>query len=483
MKTLFAALLAALTLTAEAQTFRVSGTVVDSETGRPLNRTRVALSGEPGEWSAITTADGRFSFDVPQGKYALAAAHRDWGDVYGEPAPGSDTGAAVIAGPDCDTTQLLFRFRTQVAIHGKIVDESGEPVASAPVEMFHQTVAGGRKHLNTLGRAESNDFGDYSFSWLPAGTYYLAATGEPWYASGPYAADAEPTPTPTPPVTYAAVYFPGTADPGGASPVVLRPGTDLRVDFILRPAAGANLFPRCGGDAPCEEGAGSLTLHAIGPGRAETLIRPCESGCYNFIPAVPPGRYVLRYHGREGAAQKVIDVQGGDMPIEIAPKPSPTLAGTVTFRNPADRPRHPLYVNFANEDSGPPVTVAVNPDGTFSWPTVAAARVRLYLSGSDGFFIARMSVEGAAVQNGVIDVVNGASVRVDLFASGETGRLNGFVKDDGEAAPAVSVVLVPGGGDFDPDRCFASLAGSDGSFVFPNVPAGDYVLFAVNTRV
>jgi len=484
MRTLFTALLAALAFTADAQTFRVSGTVVDSETGRPLNRTRVALSGEPaGEWSAVTAADGRFSFDVPQGRYTLAAAHRDWGDVYGEAVPGSDSGAAVIAGPDCDTTQLLFRFRAPVAVHGKIVDESGEPVPSATVEMFHQTVVGGRKRLNSLGRAESNDFGDYTFSWLPAGTYYLAATGEPWYFSGLFDADDELTRSGTPPAPYAAVYFPGTADPSGASPVVFRPGTDFRADFVLRPAAGANLFPKCAGAAWCGGGGGSFTLHAIGPGRAETLIRPCESGCQNLIPAVPPGRYVLRYKGPEGAARMVIDVHGGDIPIEIVPKPAPTLAGKVTFQNPADRPQHPLYVNFVDEDSGQPVAVAVNLDGSFSWPTVTAAHVRLHLSGSDGFFVARTSVEGAIVKNGVIDVVDGESVRVNLLASSETGRLNGFVKDDekqGPATPRVLVVLAPSGGAFDPYRYFAFQTGTDGSFDFPNVPAGDYVLFAVD---
>lgn len=481
MRTLIAAVLAALTFTAEAQTFGVSGTVVDSETGKPLNRARVALSGEPaGAWSAVTAADGGFSFNVPQGKYALAAAHRDWGDVYGEPVPGSDSGTAVIAGPDSDTTQLLFRFRAPIAVHGKIVDDSGEPVPSATVEMFHQTVVGGRKRLNSLGRAESNDFGDYSYSWLPAGTYYLAAAGEPWYLTDLFNADDELTRSGTPPVPYGAVYFPGTTDPGGATPLVLRPGADFRADFILRPAAGANLFPKCGGAEPCGGGGGSFMLHAIGPGRAETLIRPCESGCHDLIPAVPPGRYVLRYNGPEGAARTVIDVQGGDIPIEIVPKPAPTLAGRVTFRNPADRPRHPLYVNLVDEDSGEPVAVTVKPDGSFSWPAVTAARVRLYLSGLDGFFIARMSVEGAIVKNGVIEVVDGASVRVDLLASGETGRVNGFVKDDEKPAPAVLVVLAPSSEGFDPYRYFASQAGSDGSFDFPNIPAGDYVLFAVN---
>jgi hypothetical protein len=178
-----------------------------------------------------------------------------------------------------------------------------------------------------------------------------------------------------------------------------------------------------------------------------------------------------------------IDVHGGDIPIEIVPKPAPTLAGKVTFQTPADRPRHPLYVNFADEDSGEPVAVAVNPDGSFSWPTVSAAHVRLYLSGSDGFFVARASVEGAMVKNGVIDVADGASVRINLVASGETGRLNGFVEDDekpASAVPAVLVVLAPSGGDFDPYRYFAFQTGTDGSFDFPNVPAGDYVLFAVN---
>jgi hypothetical protein len=129
------------------------------------------------------------------------------------------------------------------------------------------------------------------------------------------------------------------------------------------------------------------------------------------------------------------------------------------------------------------VAVAVNLDGSFSWPTVTAAHVRLHLSGSDGFFVARTSVEGAIVKNGVIDVVDGESVRVNLLASSETGRLNGFVKDDekqGPATPRVLVVLAPSGGAFDPYRYFAFQTGTDGSFDFPNVPAGDYVLFAVD---
>lgn len=475
MRTRTAVLLAALALTAEAQTFRVSGTVVDSETGRPLNRTRVVLGGRPGpEWTVITSDDGRFSFDVPQGKYPLSAAHRDWGDVYGEPAPGSDTGALVATGPNRDTTQLVFRFRGPIAVRGKIVDESGEPVPSATVEVFHRVIDAGRTRLVSLGRAEANDFGEYYFSWLPAGTYYLAASGEPWYSSSLYGYDE--LDSGPPPVPYAAVYFPGTADPESAAPLALRPGAEFRADFTLRPAAGADIRPLCAEAMPC--GGHAIMLHAVGPGIAETLIRDCQSGCAERIAAVPPGRYILRYHGPAGVAQTMIDVHGGDLPIQLEPKPLPALAGKIAFQNPAERPAHPLYVNLADEETGEIDTIAAGPDGSFAWPAVETAHARLFLSGSDGFYVAGISVEGAEVKNGVIHLAGGASARVTVLASGATGRVSGSVMEGDHAAGPVLVVLAPRGGSADLRRYLASQAASDGTFDFPKVPAGDYVLFA-----
>ena len=479
MRTLPAALFAIAAFAAEPETFRVSGSIVDSESGKPLARARVVLSGEAAhEWSVVTSPDGNFSFDVPRGKYELSAAHRDWGDVYGEPVPGSDSGVAVEVGPDSDTTRLLFRFRAPVAIHGKIVDENGDPVFDAGVQVFYQTVVAGRKRLTSLeGFARSNDFGDYSYSELPAGTYYLAVTGEPWYISGPSDENDELLRSGTPPVPYAAVWFPASPDPNGASPLVIRPGVDFRADFVLRSAAGANIIPRCGAQ-PCSY-SGNLTLHAVGPGSAETLVRPCESGCLDLIPAVPPGRFVLRFKSPQGVARIRIDVHGGDVPIDIVPKPAPTVTGKVTFQHPTDRPRHPLFVNLSDEDSGETATTLVKPDGSFSWDSITAAHARLYLSGSDGFFVARMSVEGAAVQNNVIDIPDGANVRVNLVALGETGGLTGVVNRNGEPAPAALAVLIPTSSTFDPYRSFAVQAATDGSYEFPHVPAGEYVLFAV----
>jgi hypothetical protein len=478
MRMRFPVLCAAIALVAHAQTFRVSGIVVDSETGRPLDRTRVVLSGKAAaEFKAVTTADGKFVFEAPEGRYTLSATHRDWGDVYGEPMPGSDSGAAVIAGPDRNTTQLLFRFRAQVAIYGKVIDEDGEPVFDAGIELFQQTVTGGKKRLHSIGIARSNDFGEYSYSWLPAGVYYIAATGEPWYSNELSSAGEGIDKAGLLFGSRGPVYYPNTTDVRKASPLMIRSGMEFRADFVLRPSIGARLLPVCPGGNPCP---GGFSLYAHGPERTEASVLTCAGGgCPQEMLVVPPGNYILRYKGPEGVARTEIDVHGGDNRMTIGPKPAPTLTGKITFDNPTHGPQHMLYVNFVDDDSSEVVTVAVGRDGNFSWPKPTAAHLRLYLSGSDGFFVDRMSVEGAIVNEDLIHVEEGANVRITLIASGETGTINGFVKDGEKPIPEALVILLPVANRNDPYRYLTVQSGTDGSYELTQAPVGEYLLFAV----
>jgi hypothetical protein len=328
-----------------------------------------------------------------------------------------------------------------------------------------------------MGHVESNGLGDYRWSPLAAGIYYLLASGEPWYFSDELTKE-ELTEAGIPPVSYAPVYFPGTADPSRAHPVVLRPGTELRADFILRPAAGVELRPVCASSNDCN---GTLILSVIGPGRAEAPIHTAHVNPFEIpvITAVPPGRYLLHYNSPKGTARKPVDVQGRDITIEFAPKPAPKLTGRIIFQNSTERPPHTLYANLEDDDTGQIRAVAVDAAGGFSWPTVTASHARVFLSGSDGFFVAQMSVDGAGVKDGVINLVDGATVRVSLLASSEPGSLNGFVKDEDNPAPGVLVILAPSDASSDPHRYLALQTATDASFEFRNVPAADYILFAV----
>ena len=396
------------------------------------------------------------------------------GESYGQTRSGNSD-SAIVTGPDQDTTGIVMRWHAPVAIHGRVLDESGEPVCSATVELFVEAVTDGKRRFTSLGRAESDDLGNCSWSSIPGGTYYLAATGEPWYFSEPDARQVL-TEAGKSLVPYGLTYFPGANDPHGATALILHPGEELQADFTLRLASGSNVRLSCT-KAPCE---GSTSLFAIGLGGLEALVGTTNWVEPDIFPAVPPGRYVARYTGFDGSMRQVFDVGGADVTIEIAPKPVPTLAGRVAFQNPTDQLRHPMYVNLQDEDTGQTVTVVLGANGSLSFPAVPISRARLFLSGMDGFFITRMSVEGANVTDGVLDIVEGAQVHVILSASGETGSLKGFVMDGDKPVPAAMVVLAPAEGSTDPNNYHGYQTDSDGSFDFAAVPAGDYVLFAVD---
>jgi hypothetical protein len=141
-----------------------------------------------------------------------------------------------------------------------------------------------------------------------------------------------------------------------------------------------------------------------------------------------------------------------------------------------------VQVSLLNEETGKVVNVALNANGSFSFPSPPVSRLRLLLSGGDGVFITRMSVEGASVKDGLIEVVDGAAVKVDLTAGAKNGSLNGFVVNGDKAVPMVMVVLVPASSSANPNGPYGFQTDSDGSFDFTAVPAGDYVLFAVDDR-
>src|SRR6185437_10114670 len=119
---------------------------------------------------------------LPQGKYNFYGGPRDLPQQYGLPTPRGNVGSSVITGPGQDTEHLILRWFPRCVIAGKVSDENGDPVESALVELIGVSVIGGRKTMRTEGRARSDDLGEYRFSSLPGGSYYLTVNGEPWYS-------------------------------------------------------------------------------------------------------------------------------------------------------------------------------------------------------------------------------------------------------------------------------------------------------------
>ena len=164
-----AALVFAISLQA-APLYRVSGTIVDVQSGSPLLNTHVFVLSTGSVRvlnSMMTGSDGKFSFDLPEGKYSLRAGGRDHTQIYGLSAPDALAGVSVFVGPDQHTENLLFRWFPSAAISGKVIDSSGEPIEGALVQLLSSRIIGGRRSITTRGWQRSNDQGEYRFGPFP----------------------------------------------------------------------------------------------------------------------------------------------------------------------------------------------------------------------------------------------------------------------------------------------------------------------------
>ena len=174
------ALLLAWLLAAGAQTaggYRVAGVVVNAASGQSVAGARVTIAPverRDQKMYMVTADDGRFAFTgLPKGKYELTGRRRGL-------LPGSCAGAVVV-GPDQDTGSIALRMSPPAVISGKVVDDAGEPVAQAQVELLGSKIIDGRRGLTIVAVRQTDDTGEYRFSALWAGSYYLVVSGVPWY--------------------------------------------------------------------------------------------------------------------------------------------------------------------------------------------------------------------------------------------------------------------------------------------------------------
>lgn len=476
-----AAMLAAAWCCGAADLYRVAGVVVNADTGAPLPRAFVAVQRTgttPVVASQTTGDDGRFAFDLPQGKYSLHSGTRAALEVYGKRTPDNLVGTSIITGPEQNTAGLVFRWFPPGGISGKIVDEAGEPVENALVQLVRSNVMAGQRVTSTFGWTRTDDRGEYRFGRLLASTYYLAVTARPWYSEAPAFAPN----TGAPSVAYAPVYYPNSLDKDGAAPLVLKSGEERRADFTLHTVAGATL--KVTYDNPQGlSGLVGLITEGIGDSdgyeRQENLMPFGQT-----LQSVAPGHYMLRVKGTRGTASVTgtqrVEVTGTDLEVKVVPLPAPSVSGTIQLKNPGMKPRGTIAASLVRLDTGAVVSTAMRPDGAISFPEVAPGKYRPVVRGTDSYFASEVHVEGAEIQDGVMELLEGTSAVLRMVASDETGRVQGLVMRGEQAAEGMMVVLAPVSENATAPPARGFQTDSDGSFDYQSVPAGDYFLFAVD---
>lgn len=463
--------------------FRIAGKVVDSVSNQPMRHVRVRLAPyghADSERFVVTANDGRFEFQVGQGRFTLRAERNGVAaQTYNAHPEKRGFGTSIITGPDQKTDELIFRIYPPAVISGTVLDEAGEPVENALVQLIRSMVVAGRKRTVSFAWRYTDDLGQYRFGNLFGATYYLAVTAKPWYAPprivGPPKSPSDPANS-GPQPSFLPVFFPNTTDPRTAAPITVKNGEEATANVTLTPAAGYTITVRADGQQRYRLRANLLSDGAQGVDchRVQDLY-----SAFAGFDSVPPGHYRLRVESldtaKPGSDIEPVDISSSDVEVAVHLKAPFTVSGTIRADGPVTKITTRLIASLRDEETGRVYSRNVGEDGSFRIPAVIAGKYRVVLSGVPGTFARSVLLEDKELKGGVVDVASDIT-KLQIRASSGVGRLKGFVYRDGAAVAGTLVVLAPKVESEDASAYRGYQTDSDGSFDIENIRPGDYKL-------
>jgi hypothetical protein len=512
-------------------TGRILGRVVNAETGAPLRRAQVRVTGpDIAPKAAFTDAEGRFEFrELPAGRFNLNATKAGYVTVqYGQTRP-HESGRPIELADKQVVDKADIGMPRGGVISGRIVDEFGEPVADAQVSAMRQSWMGGRKRMVPAGRtASTNDLGQYRMYGLPPGDYYISATvrNNDVMMFDMFGASAGPQGS-NPSSGYAPTYFPGTNAAADAQRLSLGAGQDVQnTDFALvavrlakitgivitsdgKPLESAMVSTMPAGRG-ADVGAGMMMMGGTG--------RTNNQGAFT-INAVPPGEYNLNVRtvrtittgdggnmvftstigGPGGAGDDAefavlpITVAGEDLAnVTIVTSKGVTARGTLSFdggTKPANLTGIRLMASPADAESGPVMMGAsstVKPDGTFEIKGLSGARIIRPAGLPQGWMLKSVRLNATDITDTGTEFKAGAEVTgLEVVLTSRLTEINGGVTtSDGTALKDYTVVIFSDNPDHWAMPVSRWVTGTrpdqEGRFRVRNMPPGGYYAIAID---
>ena len=486
-------------------TSALRGYVVAADTGNPIRRAQVRVSGGGiGTRLATTDAQGRYEVrDLPAGRYVLSAAKGGFVSLQYGQKRASEAGTPLEVGDGQVMDKLAIALPRGSVISGRITDEFGEPMANAIVTaMRYGYAAGTRRLLPGAGqnaRDTTDDQGHFRLFGLPPGDYVVSAS----FRSNGEAAD------PAGEITgYAATYFPGTTSVADAQRVSVATGEEQsNVIFSLV----ATRLVRVSGAAINSQGAalsgaGSVMLTPVGgragaPGAMSRFAGRLDRSGQFTIPNVPPGRYVAqvrtaRNRGDGSAAAEAgrqeITVGAQDLDgLVLVTAPGARLRGRVVSDRRGAAELQPERVTIVARSADPDTsipgqiaTTRVGKDGTFEINNVFEPRV-LRVNLPQGWTLKSITLNGEDITDRPVDIAAGQTTAgLEVLLSDRVTEVNGRLSDGRNTAVTDATIVVFPADDekWTPQSRFvrAVRPDQDGRFNIRGLPPyDDYLAVAV----
>jgi hypothetical protein len=486
MRHLSALLLPAVALLAGQPGGGVEGRVTSGLNGQPLKRAYVVLRGlssgtdaAPAEtYVCQTGADGRFSVaDVAPGRYEAEASH----DGFQAKPP--DRAASPVYFPQFTVeagghvTGIDLHLTPLGMLAGAITSDAGDPVANTVVEAMQNRYSAGRKVLTRVQQVQTDDRGEYRFSGLPPGRYYLRASNS---NQDPPIAGGIDTRGPARTRIYMPAYYPAAQDASQAVALDVAPAAEMEhVDFRIRRVFVYSIR----GTAPADADP-MLARASFGYASAA---RSGENHEGFELYGIPPGIYAIRVSKTDPATRRSTlfafrRVEIGDQDIEGLDLTRPTgreISGTVQLDGAAG-PLESLRVLLQPEEAGAGTQTdcPVNPDGSFTITGQPDAYV-IRVQAPAGAYLKSVRVGERERPNHRLNP-GSDSGKLSLVVAGDAGRIEGSVTGaDGKAIARATVTLIPDQSlPFWTDLAKTGTTGATGSFILTGVVPGAYKLYA-----
>jgi hypothetical protein len=436
---------------------------VTSATGGVIRGAEVRAREVNGRETRLVTTDDAGSYeirDVPSGSYNITASKTGFiTQIYGQKRPFGAAQALNVG--ERQSLQANFTLGRAGAIGGRVLDEFGDPVAGARVQVLRSRYARGRRTLIATGVGDqTDDTGAFRLYALPPGDYYVGAALRAATAETPLI-EAQ---------VGAQTYYPGTTSLGEAQRIRLGVGEEQpNITFSLSPArtvrVSGNVLSAEGG--PAEDATvrlirvTDLTLAGVPIGNFGMTQ---ANGAFTIVNVVP-GSYLLEAHSGETFGPQSDGAESASLPITVGTDdltgvtvttaPAGVVSGRVTTETGAPPPAGTQVrfdaalsgielqatVDGQTRPRGPGTGGAPLPPYGFRLPIIRGG-FSLGVVAPDGWMLKAVEVDDTDMTDRMLDL-RGAAHSVRVVLTDRVTQLDGTVTSDSRPAPEVDVVVFP----------------------------------------
>ena len=477
----------------------IRGRITAADTGRPLRRAQVLLTG-PERRTVSTGLDGRYEFkDLAAGRYTLTASRSGYLRLeYGQRRPLEQARPLEVGGQQTIENADFVLPRMGV-ITGRVLDDAGEPMSGVIVWAMRPGYVEGRRQMivaeTGIGFQGTDDTGQYRLANLTPGTYYVRAmTRETWTAL----VDGKRVL-----MGFRPTFFPGTAAPAEARLIEVGVGqrmTNMDIPLVTgRPAniSGVALDSQGRPLAGRSVGLGQRILRELpGGGGSSAGSAPIAADGSFVFRNVTPGEYQLSmFTGELGTpggeyARTLLNTDGSDIEnVRLVSSAGWSVSGRIVTEDggPPDFPssrisvRGSTLLQSAIQGAG---TAEVKDDWTFSIRALLGP-ARLVTVVAEGWMVTSVRHRDTDITSTLLELPSGEQLTdVEVVLTNRVTRVVGRLTDERGTPLSTGTVIVfaEDDGKWGEATAFVRTARPDqqGRYEIRALPAGDYLAVALD---